>query len=216
MPSGKFINLCRKVFKESDFIIDSLSNNGEKFSFRATNALKSQRRFPGGVLEPLNFVELFYTKSRSGFLNLKEAKLIYDFYGLRQNYKKLETGLYFLKLLKEGSREGLSDNKSLFDLLGNSLKTLEKIENCKPNGFDVQSSKNSTNTKDDLKYSNQIKRLKLHFKIKYLYYLGFLSPDSDTKEFIETPVNKYDQIGLSEKKFIHIDQMISKQIKETL
>ncbi len=214
MPSGKFINLRRKVFKESDVIIDSLNTNGEKFSFKAGNALGSQRRFPGGVLEPLNFVELFYTRSRSGYLYLREARLIYGFHGLRGNYEKLETGFHFLKLISSGSREGLSDNKSLFDLLGNSLKTLEKIENQDFNPSDIQSPEDST--KGELKCSNQIKRVKLHFEVKYLYYLGFLSPDSDTERFVRLPVEQYHQIGLTDEEFNRLDRMISRQLKEIL
>ena len=214
MPSGKFINLRRKVFKESDVIIDSLSKNGEKFSFRAGNALRSQRRFPGGVLEPLNFVELFYSRSRSGFFYLKEARLIYDFYGLRRNYKKLETGLHFLKLIAGGSREGLSDNKSLFDLLGNSLKVLEKIEISESDPSNFQFLPDSSEKK--LKDSYPIRKLKLHFEIKYLYYLGFLSPDSNTGKFIELPVKQFQEIGLTEDALNTLDQLISEQLKSLL
>lgn len=214
MPSGKFINLRKKVFKESDVIVDSLSANGEKFSFKAGNALGSQRRFPGGVLEPLNFVELFYTRSRSGYLYLREARLIYDFYGLRGNYEKLETGFHFLKLISSGSREGLSDNKSLFDLLGNSLKTLESIENQDSDSSDTQFQENSV--KGESKCSDQIKRIQIHFEIKYLYYLGFLSPDSDTEKFVNLPVKQCHRIELTDREFIRLDRIISKKLKETL
>ncbi len=190
MPSGKFINLRRKVFKEADIIIDSLDRKGEKFSFTAGHALKSQRRFSGGVLEPLNFVELSYSQTRSGYLYLREARLIDGFYGLRQNYGKLEVGFHFLKLVAGGSREGLSDNKALFNLLGNGLKTLEKAESPE--------------------------RLKLHFEIKYLYCLGFLSPDSHTREFLSLPVNQYHQIKLTGGEFISLNQWISHQLKSIL
>ena len=214
MPSGKFINLRRKVFKESDLIIDSLNKNGEKFSFTAGNAIKSQRRFPGGVLEPLNFVELFYTQTRSGRFYLREARLIYDFYGLRQNYEKLEIGFHFLKLIASGSREGLSDNKALFDLLGNSLKTLEKIEAQKlsQSGFKIP----VTSLKKGSENPDRIRLFKLHFEIKYLYYLGFLSPDTNTREFVNCPVNQYHQIELTGDEFISLNQLISHQLKNIL
>ena len=190
MPSGKFINLRANAFNDSDLMIDTLGKKGERFSLTAKNALKSQRRFGGGVLEPLNFVEFFYTRARSGYLYLQEARLIDGFCGLRQDYHKLEVGFHFLKLITGGCREGLSDNSSLFDLLGNGLKALE--------------------------FSQSSEILKLHFEVKYLYYLGFLSLDSDTREFVARPLNQYQQIRTTREELFRINQIISDQLKRVL
>lgn len=188
MPSGRFINLRAKTFKESDLIIDALSKEGERFTFNAKNAVKSKRRFSGGVLEPLNFVEFFYTQAQSGFFYIQEAKLIYDFSGLRNNYRRLECAFHFLKLISKGTREGLQDNKQLFDLLGNTLKVLETSEN--PN------------------------LLKLQFELKYLFYLGFLAINKDTEEFISKPVSAYEQIKLTDDEYMYLNQYASGQLKQ--
>ena len=180
MPSGKFINLRAKPFNDSDLLIDAISKEGEKWVFTAKNALKSKRRFSGGVLEPINFVEIFYTESKAGFFYIQEAKVIEGFPELRKNYQKLQWAFHFLKLISKGTREGLGDNRSLFDLLGNSLKTLQTTENPL--------------------------HLKLHFEIKFLYYLGFLDLNEDSNEFVARPVSENHKIHLTDEEFNFIDQ----------
>lgn len=188
MPSGRFINLRAKVFRESDLLIDVISKEGERLTFSAKNAVKSKRRFSGGVLEPLNFVEFFYTQSKSGFLYIQEAKLIYSFSGLRDDYKKLECAFYFLKLISKATQEGLQDNQQLFDLLGNTLKVLETSENPS--------------------------LLKLQFELKYLFYLGFLALDKDTEEFVAKPVHANEQIQLTDEEYFYLSQLVMKQLKQ--
>ena len=188
MPSGKFINLRAKAFNDSDLLIDALSKEGEKWVFTAKNALKSRKRFSGGVLEPINFVEIFYTESKSGYYYIQEAKVIEDFPELRKNYQKLQWAFHFLKMISKGTREGLGDNKSLFDLLGNSLNTLQTCNNPL--------------------------HLKLHFEIKFLYYLGFLDLNEDTSEFVARPVSENHKIHLTDEEFSFIDQKTKKLLKE--
>lgn len=188
MPSGRFINLRAKPFHDADLIMDVLSKDGERLVLTAKNALNSKRRFSGGVLEPLNFVEIFYTKAKSGYLYVQEAQVIYPFTGLRQDYRKLEIAFHFLKLIAKGTHEGLSDNKSLFDLLGNSLRMLE------------------TTNKDWL--------LKLQFELKYLYYLGFLALDDDSAEFVAKPVSLHQQIALTDEEYHYLNQRVQKQLRE--
>jgi len=188
MPSGRFINLRAKPFKDADLIIDALSKEGERLVLTAKNARKSKRRFGGGVLEPLNFVEIYYTQAKSGFLYIQEAKIIYPFSGLRSDYRKLECSFKFLKLIAKATYEGLLDNKRLFDLLGNTLRVLE---NC-----------------DDPRI------LKLQFELKYLYYLGFLAIDDDTSEFIAKPVSLYRQIKLTDDEYMYLNQMTQRRLRE--
>ena len=171
MPSGKFIILRAKSFKESDLILEAISKEGERVTLTAKNAVKSRKRFAGGVLEPLNFVEFFFTQAKSGFFYIQEARIIYPFQKLRDSYAKLELAFYFLKLIAKGTHEGLQDNKSLFDLLGNSLKALEST--------------------DDLV------TLKIHFEVKYLHFLGFLEEDPDFIEFTNKPINAHQAVNLT-------------------
>ena len=76
--SGTFILLKKVRFAESDLILTGISSEGEKKSFLARSALKSRKRFGGGVLEPTHFVEIGYSEkpgeNRLGTLD--EASLI--------------------------------------------------------------------------------------------------------------------------------------------
>ena len=189
MPSGRFLTLRAKPYND-DLIVDALSKEGEKFTFSAKNAIKSKKRFAGGVLEPLHFVEFFYTQSKSGFYYIQEAKVIHGFSELRKDYHKLEMAFYFIKLISRATYEGLSDNKALFDLLGNSLKALESTE------------------KPEL--------LKLQFELKYLFYLGLLEISDDTGEFVGKPMNLHHQIELTDDEYLYLNQMTKQRLKQSV
>lgn len=180
MPSAKFINLRAKPFNDADLLIEGLSKQGEKLSLTAKNALLSKKRFGGGVLEPLNFVEFYYTQARSGYLYIQEAKVLYGFAGLRQDYRRLEFAFHLVKLISQATFEGLQDGSVLFDLLGNSLKSLETAKD--------------------------MNLLKLHFELKYLFYLGVLELSDDTAEFIAKPVSLHNQIRLTDDEFSFLQQ----------
>lgn len=170
-------------------MIDAIGVDGSRVKLTAKNAIKSRNRFGGGVLEPLNYVELHYTQAKSGYYYIQEANLIYGFSDLRTNYKKLENAFYFSQLIAKATGEGLQDNKQLFDLLGNALKALETAD--------------------------EFQILKLHFHLKYLYYLGILALDDDTKEFIATPVNKYQSIKLTPDEQTYLQQFARQRLKES-
>jgi len=184
MPSGKFLTLRAKVFAESDLILDVLSKQGERLTLSAKNAVKSRRRFAGGVLEPLNFVEIQYTQSKSGsgHFYIQEAKSLYSFSGLRQDYQRLELAFKMLQLIAKVAQEGLGDNPQLFDLLGNSLRTLET--------------------------SQHPFLLFLHFKVKTLYSLGFLGLDDDTREFVTLPTSEHSKIKLTDEEYRHLSKSL--------
>ena len=189
MPAGRFLNLRAKPFRDADLILDVLSKEGERLVLTAKNAANSKRRFSGGVLEPLNFVEIYYTQAKSGFLYVQEARVLYPFAGLRKDYGKLEVAFHFLKLIAKGTHEGLPDNRRLFNLLGNSLRVLE------------------TTDKPQL--------LKLQFELKYLYYLGFLGLDDDTNEFVAKPISQHQQIELTDDELLYLKKMIKGRLKES-
>lgn len=190
MPSGRFITLRVKQFGDSDLIVDVLSKQGERLSLTAKNARKSRRRFAGGVLEALQFIELYYMRSKAGYLYIQEAKLVDAFSEVRNNYQKLQVGFSFLQLISKATQEGLQDNKQLFDLLGNSLKALER--------------------------SDQLTLLKTQFQLKYLFYLGFSAIDEDSEEFITKPIGEHASIRLTDDELTYMSQYAHQQIRTHL
>src|SRR5690606_37634421 len=141
----KIIVLKVTKYSDSHLMVTGLNQVGAKISAMAPAALKSKKRFGGGVLEPTHFIEIQYERAtQEGRLPvLKEAHILQSFEGLRTDYDKLNLSFYFLKLIDLVAQEDAQDSKSLFSLLGNGLKALEKATDL---------------------YS-----LKMHFEIKFLY-----------------------------------------------
>ncbi len=154
MASGSFLILRTMVFKEADLQIDALNSRGGKQHFLARSALKSKKRFGGGVLEVMNYVYLTYEdrKEKSDFVPLTEARLIDGFEGIRTDYDRLQVGLMLAKDVARVTVHGEEDSASIFNLLGNALKKLEQTK--------------------------EIHLLRLHFRIKLLFYSGYL-PNED-------------------------------------
>ena len=125
----KVIVLKRTAFQESDLIVRALNQQGGALSFIARGAVKSQKRFTGGVLEPGHFIGVEYKPSkRSSLHQLKQAWFIKRFEHLRNNYEYLKLALYFLELIEKISQEGVEDSPELFNLLGNSLQAIEESD----------------------------------------------------------------------------------------
>lgn len=124
------IVLKQQLLGESDLIIYVLNSKGGLISLIAKGAIKSQKRFTGGVLEPGNFIGIEYKNSRNSSLCfLQQAWFIKRFNGLRKDYDRLKLAFYFLSLVKKVSQEGVKDSSNLFNLLGNSLISLETSNN---------------------------------------------------------------------------------------
>ena len=144
--------LILRVLKHGDanLIIHALQPNGNKVGLFAKSALKSKKRFGGGVLESGNFVKASYrlASDTDQLGRLNEASLIYGFEGLRKSYDRIELGLYFLGLVEKVSTMGSIENQGVFDLLGNALKAAETSE--------------------------RLDLLRVHFQIKLLGYQGVL------------------------------------------
>jgi DNA repair protein RecO (recombination protein O) len=171
MAAGNFIILKTMAFKESDLVVHALNSRGGKEHFLARSALKSKKRFGGGVLEPLNYVHLTYDdrKEKTEFVPLTEAKLIDGFEGLRKDYDRLRVALNMLKDMFKITVEGSQDAGPLFNLLGNTLKKLEITED--------------------------IPILQLHYRIKMLYYSGYLpNEDGAFNAFLEEPVGNSEKL----------------------
>jgi len=161
---------------ESNLIIHCLTRSGSRLNLMAKGALKSQRRFGGGVLEPLNYIQLSYRESKKAQENeslhwLEEAQILRDFYLLRRDYERLELGFYFLQVVSRVSRENTTDNNEIFDLLGNTLKALE------------------TTTQPVL--------LKMLFELKLLHQQGVLSQSILGYALLGFPIQEHCKIKLN-------------------
>ncbi len=122
---NQVIVLKQMPFSESDLIIRALTRKGVLISLIALGAKKSRKRFTGGVLEPGHFIGVEYRLSRSSSLHyLNQAWFLKRFNGIRENYDRLNLALYFLSIVEKVGQEGM-DSPDLFNLLGNSLQTLE-------------------------------------------------------------------------------------------
>ena len=126
VQKDKVIVLKQIPFNESDLIIQALNPKGASISFIAKGAVKSKRRFTGGVLEPGHFIGVGYRKSRSSDLHfLCDAWFLKCFSAIRVDYDRLSLALHFLSLVEKVSQAGTEDSADLFNLLGNGLKAIE-------------------------------------------------------------------------------------------
>lgn len=168
----RFIILKKIKYGESDLILHALSGTGSKFSFMARGALKSKKRFGGGILEPTHFVTLTYKDvADEGKLRiLNEAILIDDFKAIRSDYDKLQLALFAVHCASCVSQEGDPNSDFLFNLLG---YTLRAIGTCA-----------------------DLRILKLHFCIKFLYQQGVISMENWMTPFLK--INISDNAKLQE------------------
>ncbi len=132
--SIKVIVLRKIKYKDSDLIIHGLSPSGVKLSFLAKGAVKSKKRFGGGVLDPFHFIEVTIASTKSTHQSnshsddlkiITEAKFIRTFDGIKTDYDRLQLGYYFLEAINKVTQQGESQDSALYDLLGHSLITLE-------------------------------------------------------------------------------------------
>ena len=150
-------------------IVHGLSPQGEKVSFIARGALRSKKRFGGGILEPTHFVQFTYKEAASGSLNvLNEATLINDFAALRRSYDHLEVALHAIECVGQVSQEGDHNSEFLFNLLGHTLKTLETAENPSI--------------------------LKMHFHLKFLFQQGVIETESWMAPFLKTNLSETNKL----------------------
>lgn len=171
--SNKYIILKKTKYGEADLIFQALGIDGARSSFIARSALKSKKRFGGGVLEPLHFVNLTYkpTKEAGHLRVLEEANLIHDFKNIRRSYDALELALHFLDCVYKVSLEGDVGAEFLFNLTGNALKAIE-----------------NESTDENLM------RIKLHFYLKLLFQQGVISPEPWMHPFLKTDLLKQNQM----------------------
>lgn len=178
--TGKFLILRKIRYGEADLILQALSPHGEKMSFMARGALKSRKRFGGGILEPSHFVQFNYHKAAEGKMHtLKEATLVNDFAGLRTRYDNLEFALRMLEIVARVSLEGDSTSEYLFNLLGHGLKAAENADDIVP--------------------------LKAQFYLKFLLQQGVLTAEPWMAPFLK--LNLADHTQLTEQRELALDKL---------
>lgn len=161
---NRAIILSKTKYGESDLILKLLTADGQVFSAIAKSALKSRKRFGGGVLEPTHFVAVTYSQAHEEserMALLTEASLLDGFPKLRTDYDRIEMAFHFLRWAATFAREG-DAHKELFDLLGHTLKSLETHEN--------------------------LRVLKMIFELKVLQLQGVLPNDPDFFPFLRRSV----------------------------
>lgn len=169
---GKILVLDKVRYSDSDLIITALNAYGGKQSFFAPCALKSKKRFAGGTLDKANFIEVLYTvKANNNLLRLKDAVLIEPFDGIRNSFDKMNLALDMLRLVKMYAQEGVVDNVGLFNLLGNSLSTLEECKN--------------------------LELFRLMFEVKFWHIQGLLPSEQLFSTFLSMSIVRYASISLS-------------------
>lgn len=173
MPAStktKALILRSTKYGEADLILQALTIGGEKLSLLARGALKSKKRFAGGVLEPTHFVEVSFKRAyqENRLSTLEEASLLDGFEKLRQDYDKMEVAFFVLESLSKVSQEGDSISEGLFNLGGHSLRALEKSKN--------------------------LRNFRLHFCLKMLFQQGVLEPEVWMKPYLGTSMSEHEKI----------------------
>lgn len=148
-------------------MVHGLNQQGALVSFFARSALKSKKRFGGGVLEPSHYVEALIRQTGSSdkkMANIEEASLLDGFEGIRSSYDKLDAAMFILNVVRRTSQEGEVHGSDLFDLTGNALKVLES--------------------------ESDLIKFRIHFIIRYLKMQGVLERLDWMNPFLAHPMSR--------------------------
>lgn len=176
----KAIVLRTTRYAEHDLIVQVITSKGAKLNLFARSALRSKKRFGGGVLEPTHFIHILYQdKSAKGgdhpLHTLNEATMINAFSKLRSDYARLETALHAVQVISIVAHEGDTDSSAIFNLLGNTLKAAET--------------------------SNSLDALKTHFEVKLLTLQGVLEHETEEETLLRAPISEHENLSLSEERW---------------
>lgn len=173
MDRDRIIVLRKIVYRDADLIIRGLNTQGAKVSYLAPYAVKSRRRFGGGVLEATNFIEVVYQrppKTPGALIRIQEAQIIKEFQGLRRNYDLIQVSLSFLGLIDHVGQEGYTHGEELFNLLGHTLQYLSDQD------------------------PKSLSLFRLHFLLKFLFQQGVLHLDPWMRPFLHVPLREHHQL----------------------
>jgi len=132
--NDKFIVIKAVPIREMDLLIKLVSAELGFVMALARGALKSKKRFGGGLLEPFHYIEGSLYKSNStgqlqgSYFELKEGQLLEDFKLIRQDYNRVSLGFQILSYYDKLDVDHVAA-KSLFFLLGHTLRALAKTSN---------------------------------------------------------------------------------------
>jgi DNA repair protein RecO (recombination protein O) len=173
MKTGKAKGIILKtnVFNEADLSVQILASNGARKDYVAKAALKSKKRFGGGVLESSHYIEFSWREASSGIFYMEDARILESFEGLRNSYEKLQTAMSGVQLVLKVSKEDL-EQEEVFHMTGNYLRL------C-------------ANTQAN-------KKTFLHFKIRLLSAIGILPNQQEFAEFQQTPLMQSESLKISE------------------
>ena len=116
----KSINLS-----ESDRLVTFLTENSGKIKCVAKGARKVKNQF-WGSLEPMSQVNLIYFgKENQNLYRLNQADIIDSSHTIREDFKKIYKGIYFLELIDSIILEGHQDRR-IFNLLQQTLSALRQ------------------------------------------------------------------------------------------
>jgi len=188
---NKVFILRKTRYGDNDLILNCLTPEGARVSLFARSALRSKKRFGGGVLEPTHYVHVLYDDKGDGKLNtLKEASLIQDFPGLRTDYARIEAGLYFVKLVSDIVKEGEIDSNEIFNLLGNTLKAAET--------------------------TTQLEHLRTHFEVKLLANQGVLPHEPEEQSLLALPISNHDKTSLDDSQWLRLRGRVRRVLQDYL
>ncbi len=178
--------VLRKVrYGEADLILTCLTQHGRVLSLIAKSALKSRKRFGGGILEPTHYLNITYNPPKGDADKLSvltEASLLQDFKGLRDDFEKLEFALHVVKTVAHVSNEGEVHSKSLFDLVGNTLTVAQA--------------------------SSRLSWLRTQFEVKFLHQQGVLPPEGAFHQLMSTSLKDHEQLRLGDDQWISVRQRL--------
>ena len=189
----KVFILRKTRYGDNDLILNCLTPSGGRISLFARSALRSKKRFGGGVLEPTHYVHVLYDdrgRTEQSLHTLKEATLIEDFPGLRTDYLRIELALHFLRLVADVVREGDIDSSEIFNMLGNTLRAAETSQN--------------------------LEKLRLHFEVKLLSNQGVLPVADEESALLSSSIIDHEKINLSEESWADLRVRVRTVLKEYL
>ncbi|MDX9731877.1 MAG: DNA repair protein RecO [Bdellovibrionales bacterium] len=171
IAQAKGIVLKASRYGEADLIVSLLTTEGARLQLFARSALKSKKRFGGGVLEPTRYIQVSFEDRRSrlggesDLHSLREAVLLEAFEGIRNDYSRIETALALVQSVHRIVRQGDVESAEIFNLLGNSLRAIET--------------------------SNDLAKLRVHFDIRLLASQGVLEIEGDSARLAGMPVGHH-------------------------
>lgn len=122
MIQSKAIIFNTKPIFEKDILVELFTNNVGRIHAFAKYAQSNKPRF-GGLLNTFNCVSINLIERKGGF-TIKQVQNITSLENLKKNYSNLSLGYKMIEVVKTLTQLNI-ENESLFELLSNSLLSLD-------------------------------------------------------------------------------------------